>query len=778
MNLPSTLARFLAHRTAWVHTVVVGLLLAAGLVIAFHMHFASDVLDMLPQNFDSVKVFKTYDREFSQARELTFAVYDESKRCDLDAFTEHFAEELRKEPWVVGVMDAPPQESESAMKDLQMISGPLLFNLPPEEFDAAIASLRPEALTKRIATMREKMAAASGMDEFMLDKDPLGLLARAMKPLAGSSMLNQSRPFTSPDGTLHLLFATTNQTDLGVYACQATMARVEDLKKRVLADWDGEKPEILVTGRTPYVSELSLIMRKDIASTLISSVLLVCGVFWFGFRRVRPLVGIMHVLLICCVLAVALGAFVFHELNMITIGLCSILIGLGVDFGMMLFSIYEAERDAGHDHETAIRAALVAQGRGVTFGAMTSAAAFVCLVLSECPGFAQLGVLIAFGIVFAGLFMMTVFFACIGRNHAPKPHDALRAGGARFVEWTFRRPKQIFLATTALLVALSVLAGFFIFNGRLNFDANPRTLEPANSKAGRTLRLITEKMPAVGEPWIVLLDAANQEQVHDSWEKLQTSWSKLVSAGRLKSAATPMAFALAPSRVHANAAKLVPADLTADRTAFADTIEKEGFNAEAFGPAFAMFDFLIAAAKGAAPALDTDIVHLLPANSPLHFFTDRFFGANPLITVGYITPAHKITSFTEKDDLRHALDVPGINVHYSGWTYTVADLEPWAVHFWNGKLWVLSFTMIGFNVLLLAFLYRRAFPLFALMLSLALSVGAMIASLVLIGASLNLFNVLAFPLVLGVGVDYGIYVVIAMRTHGDLQRSTSLIVKP
>ena len=39
-------------------------------------------------------------------------------------------------------------------------------------------------------------------------------------------------------------------------------------------------------------------------------------------------------------------------------------------------------------------------------------------MLSECPGFAQLGVLIAFGIVFAGLFMMTVFFASfIGEKH-------------------------------------------------------------------------------------------------------------------------------------------------------------------------------------------------------------------------------------------------------------------------------------------------------------------------------------------------------------------------
>ena len=34
-------------------------------------------------------------REFSQARELTFALHDETGKCDLDAFTEHFSDELR-----------------------------------------------------------------------------------------------------------------------------------------------------------------------------------------------------------------------------------------------------------------------------------------------------------------------------------------------------------------------------------------------------------------------------------------------------------------------------------------------------------------------------------------------------------------------------------------------------------------------------------------------------------------------------------------------------------
>ena len=62
--------------------------------------------------------------------------------------------------------------------------------------------------------------------------------------------------------------------------------------------------------------------------------------------------------------------------------------------------------------------------------------------------------------------------------------------------------------------------------------------------------------------------------------------------------------------------------------------------------------------------------------------------------------------------------------------------------------------------------------------SLALSIGALVTSLKLFGIPLNMFNVLAFPLVLGVGVDYGIYVVIAMRQEGDRQRNLATVVKP
>ena len=97
-DLASRVAHFIVHRLRWIQGGFVLILIGAIAAIALRVELASDILDLLPQRFDSVRTFKTYDREFSQARELTFAIVDETKQCDLDAFGEHFAEMARHEP--------------------------------------------------------------------------------------------------------------------------------------------------------------------------------------------------------------------------------------------------------------------------------------------------------------------------------------------------------------------------------------------------------------------------------------------------------------------------------------------------------------------------------------------------------------------------------------------------------------------------------------------------------------------------------------------------------
>src|SRR5580700_6954467 len=103
MSLDRTVAHFVTHKRPVVFTVVGLLTLASVLVIFFGLRFNSDILDLLPKDFDSVQAFKTTDREFTNARQITFALSLHSEDADLEEITTRFCDALRKEPWVVRV---------------------------------------------------------------------------------------------------------------------------------------------------------------------------------------------------------------------------------------------------------------------------------------------------------------------------------------------------------------------------------------------------------------------------------------------------------------------------------------------------------------------------------------------------------------------------------------------------------------------------------------------------------------------------------------------------
>src|SRR5260370_16676316 len=83
-------------------------------------------------------------------------------------------------------------------------------------------------------------------------------------------------------------------------------------------------------------------------STLL--ILIVSALFFLAFRRFLPLLGIVLILGLSALVSLALGMLIFRDLNMVAIGFCSILVGLGVDFSLLLFGRYLQALRKGEDH--------------------------------------------------------------------------------------------------------------------------------------------------------------------------------------------------------------------------------------------------------------------------------------------------------------------------------------------------------------------------------------------------------------------------------------------
>ncbi|HEY3602350.1 MAG TPA: MMPL family transporter [Chthoniobacterales bacterium] len=755
--------------------VWLGVALVAALsfvVLLTRLRLDTEVLNLLPAKFNSVQGLKVYNNQFAQTRELTFALVAQPNDIDrLEEFTPIFAERLRGQPWCTRILSGSPMESPEGIPDLQRIALPLLLNLEPKVFADAISILQPDKLAARLARLHEEIAAGSPRPELELQLDPLGVVAPALRPFAANASLEEEQPLVSPERTMHLVLAVTNQPGIGAFDCQKLMDKVNAFRVEAGAGWDGSGAlQILVTGRSPYVAEISRSMRHDIVVTLLGSMLLVGAVFFIGFHRWLPLIGMGFSLLLCCLIALAAGLLIFDELNMVTIGMCAILIGLGVDFAILIFGRYQQARNEGAEHAAAIEQAVAKLGRAIFFGALTTAVGFLALILAESVGFTQLGVLIAIGILVAGVCMTSVFFLFMRAEAKSQKSDPVLVIVRHYVRRMLRTPRVILALALPLLLVLFAIA--LLPQLPLIFDASAHSMEPKKSEAARALAAIMSKMPVRWEPVLGIIRAPNEEQLHDWWQKVEAHWRDVKQAGKIKSFSTPAALAFSPRQMETNRRQLRDLDFPAARQALETAIAREGFSRESFAAGFKLLDQLQAVARGAIPIPNWRSE--LPPSSSWWFLVDRYFAHDPLLSVGFATTNAPVETHAQKEALERDLPVPRVPMTLSGWSFTLTDLIPWS----HRQLILISTLMAFFDASLLAILYRDWRLWLIQILTLTLAIGGMIATMKLAHIPLNLLNVLAFRLVLAIGVDYGIYVLLVWQKADDVEHDVAGVLKP
>src|SRR5207245_9585957 len=126
---------------------------------------------------------------------------------------------------------------------------------------------------------------------------------------------------------MRVFLAVTNQPSISAFDCQRLMRRVNAFRITAREGWDGGPLEILITGRSAYVAEISLSMRYDIVATLLGSVVLVGSIFFIGFHRWLPLLGMGFSLLLSCLVPLTCGALIFRQLSIAPGGSCPLSVG-------------------------------------------------------------------------------------------------------------------------------------------------------------------------------------------------------------------------------------------------------------------------------------------------------------------------------------------------------------------------------------------------------------------------------------------------------------------
>ncbi|MDA0335955.1 MAG: MMPL family transporter [bacterium] len=166
--------------------------------------------------------------------------------------------------------------------------------------------------------------------------------------------------------------------------------------------------EVSFSGSFKNASNQYNVVVRDLQSTALYAFLGVIVLLSLYFRQVLSPLFIVLPLLMSLSWTFGLTWAVIGNLNQITVCLFAILFGLGIDFGIHVFARYREARRRGLSTEPALVETVCQTGSALTTTAVTTAVAFFSLLFSDFKGFSEFGFIVGTGIMFSLVAMLIV----------------------------------------------------------------------------------------------------------------------------------------------------------------------------------------------------------------------------------------------------------------------------------------------------------------------------------------------------------------------------------
>lgn len=267
--------------------------------------------------------------------------------------------------------------------------------------------------------------------------------------------------FLSSDKRLLFLFVQQRR-DEGDFA--SNRARIDALRQ-TLGRLAPEFPDVRagVTGGPAIANDEMVTAFGDTALATVIATVLTLALLLGAFRRVAEPALMLATLTVSLVWANGLIALTIGHLSVFSIMFISLVIGIGIDYGIYVLFRSDEERALGASLHAALGRMAERTGPGILFGALTAAGAFLVLALTDFQGIREFGLVSAIAILAAFVSMLTLFPALLvlaqrwRRTHPPR-HLAREPAKPDEATWLVRVTgwEKTILITAAALTALGV----------------------------------------------------------------------------------------------------------------------------------------------------------------------------------------------------------------------------------------------------------------------------------------------------------------------------------
>jgi hopanoid biosynthesis associated RND transporter like protein HpnN len=493
--------------------LAIALTAACGIYAAEHFAIKTDINKLISPDLPWAKRALQYMKEFPQFGIIVV----------IDAATPELAEQASTE--LTRALLAHPERflAVSAPGSGKFFEQNGLLFLPTDEVARLTSGLRQaDALISTLAedpSLRGILAAMSmvfiGVERGMIKFDDM---ARSLTTAADTlEALTASRPASFSWQALASGRAATSddrrrflqvEPVLDFTALQPGRAATE-LISRLASDLKlgDEQLKVRQTGRIPIEDEEFGTVKQNAMLTIAVSLLAVLIILWFALHSLRIIAAVAFSLVVGLAISTAAGLLLIGALNVISVAFFVLFIGLGVDFGIQFSVRYRAER---HDNPY-LRAALLnaarKAGTPLALAAVATAVGFCSFLPTDYRGLAELGEIAGAGMLIAFATSVTVLPALLALVKPPgEPHPVGFAALAPVDRFLEQHRVPVVIGTISVVAFASPLLLY------LRFDFDPMHLRSSKVESVATYYEL-RKDPATGANAIDIvandLDAAN-----------------------------------------------------------------------------------------------------------------------------------------------------------------------------------------------------------------------------------------------------------------------------
>ena len=537
---------------------------------------------------------------------------------------------------------------------------------------------------------------------------------------------------------------------------------------------------VRLTGQVPMDDQQFSVIRDSALRDTLTAALGVLVALWLALRSWKIIAAVFFSLVVGLATTAALGLAMVGSFNLISIAFFVLFVGLGVDFGIQFSVRYRAERhDQGTLHR-ALQSTAEKVGSPLALAAAATAVGFFAFLPTSYSGLSELGLIAGCGMLIAFACSLTLVPAMLALLNPPGEAAPL---GFRFLapldNLLQRHRIAVVVATIGIVVAASPLLL------QLPFDFNPVDLQSPNSPAVVTYRQL-QKDPETSASDAEIL-AASIQQADAAAKRLgdlpQVSRTVTVNnyvpgdqdakIAQLKSASGKLRAALDAGNQPAPSDEQTVASIRNAAKALSEAAgNQQGAAAGIARNVSALLTRLAEAEAGLRQNAEAAVV------TPLLFDLDQLRGSLSPQPISIANLPPDLLSDWVLPDGRARVEAlpkgdPNDSQVLEEFAAAVLKAEPsatgTAITYYEGGRTVTrafieagAFALVAISILLFVTLGRVVDVLLTLV-PLLLAGAVTLEICVLDGLALNFANIIALPLLLGVGVAFKIYYIMAWR---------------